>query len=259
MTGATATILGSGTSNGVPSLGKEYPAAYLADPRNHRLRSALLLRGPSGNVLVDCGPDIRTQLLRAACLDLECVLITHAHADHIMGMDDLRAFCLKYQRPVVVYANQPTQDDIKRIFPYAFASFPDGIFVPRFEMRDAPPVLEAGGLSIEVFPVEHGPLECLALKVGGFAYLTDVSRIPDASIDRLRGLDTLVLDAVRIRPHPNHFHFDKAVEVALDLGAKTTYFTHLCDDYDHAETEARLPSQIRLAYDGLDIPLEPSR
>ena len=255
MTGGTATILGSGTSNGVPSLGKEYPAAYLADPRNHRLRSALLLRGPTGNVLIDCGPDIRTQLLRADCLDLECVLVTHGHADHLMGMDDLRAFCLKYQKPMLVYANRATQEDIRRIYPYAFAAFPDGIFVPRFDVQDAPESFEAGGLTIEVFPVEHGPLECLAVQVGKFAYLTDVSRIPDASMDRLRGLDTLVLDAVRIKPHPNHFHFDKAVEVALELGARTTYLTHLCDDYDHAETEALLPPQIKLAYDGLNIPL----
>lgn len=259
MTAAVATVLGSGTSNGVPSLGKEYPAAFLADPRNHRLRSSLLLRGPTGNVLVDCGPDLRTQLLRAGCLDLECVLVTHGHADHVMGMDDLRAFCLKYQEPMTVYANKATQEDVRRIFPYAFAAFPDGVFVPRFELRDAPDVLEAGGMRIEVFPVEHGPLECLAVKVGGFAYLTDVSRIPEESMGRLRGLDTLVLDAVRFRPHPNHFHFDRAVEVALELGARTTYFTHLCDDYDHAETEARLPAQIKLAYDGLDIPLETSR
>lgn len=259
MSGAVATILGSGTSNGVPSLGLTYPAAYLADPRNHRMRASLLLRGPTGNVLVDCGPDIRTQLLRAGCQDLDCVHLTHGHADHIMGMDDLRAFCLKYRGPIRVYANGPTQEDVRRIFPYAFAPFPDGIFVPRFDLVDMPGRYEAGGMVIETFVVEHGPLEYVAVKVGGLAYISDVSRIPETAMDRLQGLDTLVLDAVRIRPHPNHFRFDKAVEVALQIGAQTTYLTHLCDDFDHAETEAKLPPQVRLAYDGLDIPLQASR
>ncbi|MBS1709700.1 MAG: MBL fold metallo-hydrolase [Armatimonadetes bacterium] len=255
MSGGTATILGSGTSTGVPSLGTSYPPDYLADPRNHRMRASLLLRGPSGNVLVDCGPDVRTQLLRAGCMGLECVHLTHGHADHIMGMDDLRTFCLKKGGPMRIYADEPTQADIQRIFPYAFAPFPEGIMVPRFDIVTMPDSYQAGGLTIECVLVEHGPLAYCGVKVGGFAYLSDVSRIPAESAAQLMGLDTLVLDAVRIRPHPNHFHFDKAVEVALELGAKTTYLTHLCDDFDHAETEARLPAQIRLAYDGLDIPL----
>ncbi len=249
-----AIVLGSGTSNGVPTLGKRYPAEYLANPKNHRTRPSLLLQGPEGNVLVDCPPELRIQLVREEVFDLEAVIVTHTHADHVMGMDDLRSLCLKYERPMPVYTAPAYQEDIRRIFPYAFLDFPEGIWVPRFELRDVPPVLRLAGLEIQTYWVEHGPLPVLAVKVGGFAYVTDVSRIPDDVWRHFQGLDTLVLDAVRYRPHPNHFHFDKAVEVALALGAKRTYFTHLSDDYDHDVTNATLPPAIELSYDGLRIP-----
>jgi phosphoribosyl 1,2-cyclic phosphate phosphodiesterase len=252
---AEAILLGSGTSNGVPSLGKAYPPEFLADPRNHRTRSSLVLQGPTGNVLVDCSPEMRLQLLREDIQDVEAVLITHTHADHIMGMDDLRSFCLKTKQPMPVYASPEAQQDIRRIFPYAFAEFPPGIWVPRFDLRDAPAEVEIGGLRIEIIWVEHGAMPVMGLKVGGLGYLTDVSRIPEEAWPRFEGLDHLVLDAVRYQPHPNHFHFDKALEVALALGAGSTWLTHLSDDYDHGPVEAGLPPGIRLAYDGLRIPL----
>jgi len=249
-----AVVLGSGTSNGVPTLGKVYPAEFLANPKNHRTRPALLLKGPTGNVLVDCPPELRLQLLREQVYDLDSVLITHTHADHVMGMDDLRTLCLKYGRAMPVYTSARYQEDIRRIFPYAFEDFPEGIWVPRFDLREPGPVVESGGLVIQIYWVEHGPMPVMAVKTGGFAYVTDVSHIPGSVWPHLLGLDTLILDAVRYRPHPNHFHFDKAVEVALALGAKKTYFTHLCDDYDHDETNKTLPKGIELAYDGLAVP-----
>ncbi|MBS1713056.1 MAG: MBL fold metallo-hydrolase [Armatimonadetes bacterium] len=252
---AEAVVLGSGTSNGVPTLGKVYPPEFLAHPKNHRTRPALLLQGPTGNVLVDCPPELRLQLLREQVFDLEAVLITHSHADHVMGMDDLRTLCLKYGRAMPVYTSARYQEDVRRIFPYAFEDFPEGIWVPRFDMREPGPILELGGMVIQVYWVEHGPMPVMAVKVGGFAYVTDVSRIPEDVWPHLTGLDTLVLDAVRYRPHPNHFHYEKAVEVALALGATRTYFTHLSDDYDHDETNRALPPGIELAYDGLRIPL----
>jgi phosphoribosyl 1,2-cyclic phosphate phosphodiesterase len=253
MAKATATLLGTGTSNGVPSLGKVYTPEFLADPRNHRMRCSLALQGPAGNVLVDCTPEMRLQLLRAEIRDLEAVIITHTHADHVMGMDDLRAFSMHSQRAVPVYTLPVFQADIRRIYPYAFAEFPPGIFVPRFELRDVPSVLEVAGMSIEVLEVEHGPIPCLGVRVNNFAYLTDVSHIPPAAWDQLQGLDVLVLDAVRHKPHPNHFHLAKALEVAEALGAKRTYLTHLCDEYDHGPFEKTLPDHIRLAYDGLSF------
>lgn len=255
MSRGTAVILGSGTSNGVPSLGREYPEAFLANPKNHRTRSSLLLEGPKGNVLVDCAPEMRLQLLREHTMSLEAVIITHTHADHIMGMDDVRSFCIASDRSMPVYTSPEYQEDIRRVFNYAFGQFPDGIWVPRFELRDVPPFIEEAGLQIETFWVDHGPWKCLALRVNDFGYVTDVSHIPQAVWPRLEDLDTLVLDAVRIRPHPNHFHFEKSIEVAQQLGARQTYFTHLSDDFDHDVTNASLPPGIQLAYDGLRISL----
>lgn len=251
----TAIILGSGTSNGIPTLGKTYPQEYLDNPKNWRTRSSIVLEGPTGNLLVDASPELRLQLVRENIVDLESVLITHTHADHIMGLDDVRAFCLKYERAIDVYAWPEYQDDIKRIYPYAFRDFPPGIWVPRFELQDIPQILDVGGLKVETLTVMHGPLRVAALRVNDFAYVTDVSEIPPETWERLQGLDVLVLDAVRYKPHPNHFHFDRAVEVALQLNAKKTYFTHLSDDYDHDKVENELPPQIRLAFDGLRVPL----
>ncbi|MCE9558328.1 MAG: MBL fold metallo-hydrolase [Armatimonadetes bacterium] len=251
----SAIVLGSGTSTGVPVLGIEYPAEFLANRKNHRTRPSLLLQGPTGNLLIDCGPDLRDQLLRENVLDIEQVLITHTHADHIMGMDDLRSFCLKYHQPLRIYAYEQYQLDIKRVFAYAFADFPPGVEVPRFDLQEVPPIIKVGGLNVETLRVMHGPLPCVAVRVGDFAYVTDVSEIPAEAMSRLQGLKTLVLDAVRYKPHPNHFHFDRAIEVALQLGAKQTYFTHLSHDYDHDKVNSELPAGIELAFDGLRIPI----
>lgn len=250
-----AILMGTGTSNGVPTLGRTYRPGYLDDPRNHRWRCSCLLKGPSGNVLIDCPPELRLQLLKHDVMDVEAVLITHTHADHVMGMDDLRAYCLKTQRAMPVYTRAEHQADIMRIFPYAFAEFPPGIWVPRFDLHDAPELLRAGGLEIRTFWVNHGPVPVMGIRVHDFAYITDVSEIPVEVWPLLKGLKTMVLDAVRFRPHRNHFHFEKAVEVAELIGAETTYFTHLSDDYDHAEIETILPRHLRLAYDGLTVAL----
>lgn len=255
MTPPYAIVLGSGTSNGVPMLGATYPPEFLAEPKNHRTRCSLLLVGPEGNVLVDCTPEMRLQLTRESVTDLDAVLITHTHADHVMGMDDLRSICMLRQKELPIYASPESQVDIRRIYPYAFKQAPEGLVFPRFQLLDVPPIVQAGGLDIETLWVEHGSLMCMAVRVGDFAYVTDVSAIPPDAWDRLQGLETLVLDAVRERPHPNHFHRAKAIDVAQQLGATTTFFTHLSDEYDHYAAEADLPPGIKLAYDGLRIAL----
>jgi phosphoribosyl 1,2-cyclic phosphate phosphodiesterase len=253
----TATILGSGTSNGCPSLGFDYSEEFLANPKNWRTRSSLLLEGPEGNLLVDTSPEMRLQLLSVRVQSIDAVLITHTHADHIMGMDDLRCFEQKSGKSMPIYAQPEDQVVIKRVFQYAFREAPPGIHLPQFQLQDVPEILHVCGMEIRTMIVMHGPTPVVAIRVGDFAYLTDVSEIPPAAWDLLQGLDTLVLDAVRRKPHPNHFHFDKAKEIAAELGAKKTIFTHLSHDYDHDKTEAEeLPPEIRLAYDGMKILVE---
>jgi phosphoribosyl 1,2-cyclic phosphate phosphodiesterase len=250
---AKAILLGTGTSTGVPIIGKVYPSEYLADPRNHRTRCALLLEGPQGNVLVDAGPDIRCQLLRHQVMSIEACLITHTHADHVMGLDDLRSFCQQTGLPVRIITSPQYQQDIRRIFPYAFMDFPPGIMVPRFELEEPGDRISLAGLEIEVIWVEHGPHPVMAIRVGGFAYVTDVSHIPEKAWSRLLGLDVLVLDAVRIKPHPNHFHLAAALETISQLAPRTAYLTHLSDDFDHSSDEELMPPGVKLAYDGLSL------
>jgi len=252
-----AIILGSGTSNGCPSLGLDYSPKFLANTKNWRTRPSILLQGPRGNLLVDCAPEMRLQLLRANIKEIEGVLITHTHADHIMGMDDLRCFELRSNKSMPVYAQEADQEVIKRVFSYAFGEFPPGVHVPQFHLKNVPDILEIGGMQVQTMTVMHGPMPVIAIRVGNFAYVTDVNFIPPAAWEKLQGLDILVLDAVRRRPHPHHFHLEKAIGVAQELGASKTYLTHLSHDYDHdIMEETELPPRIRLCYDGLTIEIE---
>jgi len=248
-------VLGSGTSNGVPMLCADYPPAFLANPKNHRTRSSIVIGGPTGNLLVDCSPELRLQMVRENIKRVEAVLITHTHADHVMGMDDLRSLCMLTGRAIPVYLLPEYFEDITRIYPYAFKEFPPGIYVPRFDLIAVPPVLEVGGLSVHTFPLIHGRWPVVGLRVNRFAYLTDVGEIPAASEAFLADLDVLILDAVRLKPHPNHFNFEQALEVAAKYRPRMTYFTHLSHDYDHDVTEKTMPRNVRLAYDGLRIPI----
>lgn len=251
-----AIILGSGTSNGVPMLGVEYPPTYFDDPRNRRNRACLALLGPEGNLIVDCPPELRLMATGAGIYDIDEVLITHTHADHVMGMDDLRSICMKTGQAVPVRTLPSHQEDIRRIFAYAFREFPSGVFVPRFDLIDVPAepaTFESCGMEVRTFTVEHGQTAVIGLRVNDFAYITDVSNIPLQAMAELRDLDVFVVDAVRRKPHPNHFHLERALEVAAEVGAKKTFLTHLSSDYDHARTEAELPGGVFLAYDGLSL------
>lgn len=252
---AQAVILGSGTSNGVPMLGMDYSPEFLANPKNHRTRPSLLLEGPTGNVLVDCPPELRLQLLRESCKRLEAVILTHTHADHLMGMDDLRSYCLVQKQDMPVYTLPEYQQDVRRVFNYAFQDHRPGIHVPRFDLRDVPESLFLGGLEIRTMTVFHGHWPVIAIRVNDFAYVTDVNRIPEEAWNQLQNLETLVLDATRYASHPTHFSFEEALSVARTLKPSITYLTHLSADYDHDKVEAQLEPAIRLAYDGLRISL----
>jgi phosphoribosyl 1,2-cyclic phosphate phosphodiesterase len=236
-------------------LGVEYPDQFLANPKNHRNRSCLYIEGVDGNLLVDCPPEMRLMCTAAKIYQIDAVLITHSHADHVMGMDDLRSICMITGKPIRIYSLPTHQEDIKRIFNYAFREFPAGVVVPRFDLQDVPETLEVGQLKVSTFTVRHGSIPVTGIRVNNLAYVTDVSEIPDAAKEKLRNLDVFIVDAVRYKPHPNHFHFDRALEVAQEIGAKQTYLTHLSADYDHDVVNATLPAGIQLAYDGLAIPL----
>jgi phosphoribosyl 1,2-cyclic phosphate phosphodiesterase len=231
-------------------LGHRYPDGYLANPKNWRTRCSLAIQSSGGTLLVDCSPEMRLQLVREGIYDIDAVIITHTHADHVMGMDDLRSICMKTGRPMQVFTLKEYMADIKRIFPYAFQEFPPGIMVPKFDLIEIEPELNLIDLTVKTFVVQHGALPCIGIRVGNFAYITDVSEIPESVRAGLTGLDVLVLDAVRYRPHPNHFHFDQALQVAREIGAKRTVLTHLSHDYDHDVTSQDLPDGVELAYDG---------
>jgi len=252
--GLTAVVLGCGTSHGVPMIGCDCAVCLSSDPRNKRSRSSLFLSGEGYDVLIDCPPELRLQLCREGISRIERVLVTHSHADHVMGMDDLRRINELTGQPVTIYAQPSVQEDLRRIFRYSFQP-PEqvGGGLPRFEMLDAPQVLAP---DIEIFEVLHGALPVLAVRVRGFAYLTDVSLIPAGAEQRLRGLKTLIIDATRLAPHPTHLNLDGALAVIERLGPNRAYLTHLSHDYDFADWSAKLPPGVELSCDGLRISIE---
>jgi phosphoribosyl 1,2-cyclic phosphate phosphodiesterase len=246
-------VLGSGTSNGVPMLGVRYPDGYLDNPKNHRTRASILIKGPQGNVQVDCPPEMRLQLTGQKVYDVAAVIITHTHADHIMGMDDLRSLAMKTGQAMPIFTLEEHMEDIRRVFPYAFRDPPPGLFFPRFDLRVATPTLDLVGLRIETFAVWHGTTNVLGLRVGNLAYITDVKVVSEEVKARLQGLDTLIVDGLRYAEHPNHFNLDEALGFAQELAPRQTYLTHLSHDYDHDKTNGELPKGVQLAFDGLRI------
>lgn len=261
----TVTLLGTGTSTGVPVVGCDCRVCRSPDARDARLRCAALLEveigdGTALSVLVDAGPDFRQQALRHDMTRLDAVLLTHAHFDHIAGLDDLRPFFFGNRTPLPCYADDDTAGVLRRTLPYVFVD-DSYAAAPRLELcllDDAPFEVASrydadARLRVEPLPVLHGEQPITGYRLGPFAYLTDVSHIPEATYDRLDGLDLLVLDALRPRPHPTHFSFEEAVAAARRIGARQTYFTHMTHDVLHAEAEAHLPEGVGLAHDGLTV------
>jgi phosphoribosyl 1,2-cyclic phosphate phosphodiesterase len=225
-----------------------------ADPRDNRLRPSILLTYDGRRVLIDTTPDFRFQALRANLDRLDAVLFTHSHADHIMGLDDVRPFNFRQKGHIPIYAAEDTMADIHRVFQYIFDGQKKESNVPRLESNIINGArFDVFGVEFVPVPILHGSATIYGFRFGGAAYLTDHSEIPEGSMECLRGLDVLFLDALRHKPHPTHSTVDRSLQTANKLGARRTYFTHISHDLPHARTESLLPPHVRLAYDGMEI------
>lgn len=247
------TILGSGTSCGVPTLGCKCAVCTSPNPRNKRMRSSAYIEEAGQRILIDCGPDFRTQALANCVEDIDFVLITHSHADHISGLDDLRAFNMVHKHAVGLYAARDTLEDVRTRFAYCFAPPPPGGGIPELRTYSVGSEIRVNGVRIQPVPVLHGAAPILGYRFERFAYLTDVSAIPESSFDILRGVDVLVTSALRPASHPTHMSLSEALEVASRVGAGLTFFIHMNHDLDHDATNAGLPANVQLAYDGLSF------
>ncbi|WP_321472182.1 MBL fold metallo-hydrolase [uncultured Paludibaculum sp.] len=253
----TLTVLGSGTSVGVPTIGCHCKVCTSTDPRDTRLRPSVCIRWDNHVVMIDTGPDFRLQALTQRLDRLDAVLYTHPHADHILGLDDLRPFNYRQKEPIPIYASAFTMDVIRRIFSYIFHDGPTESSRPKIEPRvfDGTPIM-IDGIEFKPIPVKHGSAECHGYRFGRTAYLTDHSDIPEESLALLEGLDVLFLDALRYKPHPTHSTVDQSLKTVARLKPKTTYFTHISHDLLHARAQELLPENVFLAYDGLEIAID---
>jgi phosphoribosyl 1,2-cyclic phosphate phosphodiesterase len=249
------TFLGTGTSSGVPMIGCDCSVCGSTDPRDKRFRPSVLVETDDGqSLLVDAGPDLRTQALAHGIRRVDALLFTHGHADHILGLDEIRRFNVMQRQAMACFGDPQTLREIRTVFAYAFnPATPRGGGIPQLDLFAIAGPFCIGKQEVVPVPIFHGGRPILGLRFGAFAYLTDCSRIPDESWSLLEGLDVLVLGALRETPHPTHFSLSEAVAAAQRIAPRRTYFTHMCHDLGHAATSARLPEGVELAYDGLVI------
>jgi phosphoribosyl 1,2-cyclic phosphate phosphodiesterase len=246
------TFLGTGTSHGVPMIGCECATCRSTDPHDNRLRPSIFIETSNARVLVDAGPDLREQALRHRIARVDAIVFTHGHADHILGMDDVRRFNALMDGSMPCYGDAATLEDIGRMFSYVFdPATPKGGGLPQLDLRVIDGPFSVGDIHLQPVPIWHGRRRILGFRVGAFAYLTDCSRIDEAAWPLLERLDVLVLDALREKPHPTHFSLSDAIATAARIGAARTFFTHMAHDLPHEATNARLPDGMRLAHDGL--------
>ena len=256
---ATLTVLGSGTSMGVPTVGCDCDVCRSKDPHDRRTRPSVMIEWDGHRVLIDTTPDFREQALREGIDRIDAVLYTHGHADHILGLDDLRP--LTFPRvtggpKVPLYANAPTAAVLNQVFKYVFdAAYKYG-GLAQVELIPIDGTIELFGIPFIPITVIHGETPILGFRVGSCAYLTDFSEIPEASMRLLQGLDILFLDALRYKPHPTHSTIERSLGIVETLKPKRAFFTHISHDLSHEETNASLPKHVRLAHDGLRLDFE---
>ena len=260
---ATITVLGSGTSMGVPMLGCRCATCTSQDPRDQRTRPSIAISWHEEEllrrILIDTGPEFRIQALREHIEYLDAVFFTHAHADHILGLDDLRPLSFRRKGGLLpLYADDATAEVLERIFDYTFSPTSRYPNKARVELKrivgvDTVPV---GDAVVQRIPLLHGALPIAGYRIGSAAYLTDMSGIPEPSMDLLRNLDVVILDALRWEHHPSHANVEEAAAWVAKIGARRAFFTHMSHELAHAATEAKLPAHIRLLYDGQQIEIE---
>ena len=249
------TFLGTGTSTGVPMIACQCPVCTSSDPHDKRTRPSVLLEYDGRAVVIDTAPDFREQALREGMVRLDAVVFTHTHADHVLGLDDVRVFYFRQRQPIPIYADPSSMGSIKRIFQYIFdQTYPYG-GIAKLDPHLIEGPFELFGQSWTPLPVLHGNLPVLGFRLGRMAYVTDFSAIPDSTIPLLEGLDVLILDALRHTPHPTHSNLQQSLEWVERLKPARAFFTHIAHELAHEETNAALPPHVRLAYDGLKLDL----
>lgn len=251
-------LTGTGTSVGVPVVGCDCAVCTSDCTRNRRLRTGVLVRAPEGEFVIDTGPELRLQLLRNGASLIRAALFTHAHADHVTGLDDLRIFGFRMQTDLPLYCEESVEQAIRQMFSYAFVdrdTLAHRFAAPRFQFQGICPGKPFELLGLQVMPVRlhHGPLPILGFRIGDVAFCTDVSSVPAESSQHLQNLDTLILGALRYKPHPTHLHVEAAVRVARKLRPRRTFLTHMAHDLDYQTLRRELPDGVEPAYDGLVI------
>jgi len=254
---ATLTVLGSGTSMGVPTIGCDCAVCHSSDPRDRRTRPSVLIEYGGHSVLIDTTPDFREQAIRENIRKLDAVLYTHTHADHILGIDDLRPLSFRHKpNRLPLYAHPDAAAFIQNMFRYIFDSNYKFGGLPQVEMRPMEGPLELFGAQFEPIALIHGEAEIYGFRFGSAAYLTDHSEIPQPSLSKLEDLDVLFLDALRYKPHPTHSTVENSLRIVERLKPRRAFFTHICHDLPHEQTNAALPANVKLSYDGMKLEFE---
>ncbi len=253
MSAVTFTFLGTGTSTGLPVAGCHCEVCRSRDPHDNRLRSSALVRHGRRNLVIDTTPEFRIQCLRAKVDHLAAVLITHDHADHLHGLDDIRAFSLFKNKEIPVWGNAATLRVIRSRFDYIWNAVQMGGGLPAIGLNVAAAPFQAAGLEVTPIPIKHGRLDILGYRIGDLAYMTDISAVPDSSLPLLENLGTMVISCVRFRHHPTHLSIPRAIRLHRTIKPKQTYLTHLTHYFTHKELIGLLPLDISPAYDGLEI------